>query len=666
MRHGLLLALACAALALATTNARANVETVTARIVYVSFPDDPPGSPANHGLVTWEGELATEMPVFTNFVSNQGYNLQIQTLRRPDDPTKAWVADHPSTYYRGDFWHQIRPDFGDLNDELVVKIWNAYGGATGNIWAGVNVLIVFNYNNVFPTLLGIAWLNNHIDLSPYGFSAVGATMVLLPADMSAAATTNRVKSITEHEYGHLLFNSLATTLQLAEGGHTPGTGNSLGAGASCGNPPTHPTWVNYGHYDGLTGPGANPGPPEDGFIAYHPMYLSARGWVPKTTVYPITGAPTTVRVSPIRQLGGSVVEVAVPGSNQSFLLVNHQNTGYDAIYGGSGLLVWHIFPGSAWDLESAVGKTVNPSGGGGTPDPNTWWDPLEAQVCHRGSINDFFLNGQPGQKTSFTPTTNPNTNLYSCAYDQGQANPSGLSFTNMRYDPGTLDILVDVSYSPVPPAVPSPVPGTVVTASETVALRWTLAGATADILVSDASGANFTTIANDIPNTGRFDYVVPATLAAGTGYRLRVEVNNVPATGLNSVPFQVWGITNLTAQVAELKCDLGISRVRIHATWNTSQSGGLNYNVLVVWRNGGGTPMYVQSTTTGTAHSADIWADCSTGTWTYQVLAGVTTTLTTPCGLQQAFSNAITTIRSLNVPTCLSCGGGCRPPCEFD
>jgi len=198
-----------------------------------------------------------------------------------------------------------------------------------------------------------------------------------------------------------------------------------------------------------------------------------------------------------------------------------------------------------------------------------------------------------------------------------------------------------------------------------VPFRWSLTGSTVDILLSDGTGSNFTVIANDIPNTGEFDYVVPASLPAGGNYRLRIVVNNDPATTQTASPFAVWGVTGFAVNVAEYRCENGVSRLRVHVSWNTSQPGTLSGNRFYLFPPNSTTPLDVVAGNTGTAHSADVWTNCATGTWTCRLYTNLSTTVTTPCA-SMPWSSGVELQANLPVSTCLTCGGGCRPPCEYN
>ncbi len=93
-------------------------------------------------------------------------------------------------------------------------------------------------------------------------------------------------------------------------------------------------------------------------------------------------------------------------ANEHFYVANHQGTGFDQLYEGTGLLIWHIKPYSLlWDIESADGKFTN-----GNPDPVSGTDLLDQLIAdYNGSADDFF-SGTSVQ--NFSADTNPSSNGY--------------------------------------------------------------------------------------------------------------------------------------------------------------------------------------------------------------------------------------------------------------
>lgn len=136
------------------------------------------------------------------------------------------------------------------------------------------------------------------------------------------------------------------------------------------------------------------------------------------------------------------------GAGQSFILVNSQgSTAYDAKYGADGLHIWHQTPPllgdmlkGIWDVESAAGKFTN-----GDPDPIWGKDPLEANESNLGTAAAVF---DGVNETAFSCGTNPNTNLYvENKYSSPQSLKTGISIENIRSDPNSTDMLVEIVVS---------------------------------------------------------------------------------------------------------------------------------------------------------------------------------------------------------------------------
>jgi hypothetical protein len=274
-----------------------------------------------------------------------------------------------------------------------------------------------------------------------GFSGQGTTQHFLGTDVEATLEEQTAKHVASHEYGH--------TLGFA---HSPGSDSRI----------TEPEeLVNMGRYDSMIA-GAS-FVRAGGMVPYHPMWISdptTVGWVPRIVIHADT---VGLRIPDVRGPNAAVFLVPTPDPDQSFLLVNQQGTTrWDAKYGNRGLLIWHVLgpaPYRAWDLESADGKyvVVNGDQDRSQPDPIAGKDRIELMASWLGSGADFYdgANAQDGHDDDrFTPDTNPQTDLYTgspARYSAPQSVATSLSFENIRRDPATGDMLVDIHGIVAPP-----------------------------------------------------------------------------------------------------------------------------------------------------------------------------------------------------------------------
>jgi hypothetical protein len=648
------------------------------RIVLASFPAHAnPSLPCcecvdpidNDNMPPWADAFAAGFEQYLAWVSNGRFTPNVEVIHHADPALagRNWRALNPSTYYRNNCATGGSPHYGHLNAELIQRIHEEHAAnGNPNVWTGVAAVLFINFESVWPHggFIGIGnmGLPPTFNGAPYNFAADvgGATIMLGCWEIDDAAVPARVERAATHEFGHVL------GLQ-----HTPFTANISTSTdpynpVVCGQPALDPQFVNVGRYGAIMRM-AHPEPaPDPGLVAYHPMDLGASlasgatGWLPVTTIAPCPSYQT-VRVADIRDpdpARGRIVKVTVPASDQYFLLVNHQGGGLDAKYGGSGLLVWHIWPNRAWDLESASGKTIAPPGMSGSPDPNTWWDALEADVCQMGAAGDFF-DGSPGRR-NFNPTTNPNTNLYSTTY-QTQSVVSGLHFDNIRYDPGTTDILVDVAIAQF--GIESPPAGARYAWGEEIRLDWAICGSVVDVLISDSTGSNssFTLLEDNAPNDGSFRYVVPSGKPAGSNYKLRVIPDNNPNFGVDSPPFTIWTLSNLTA-TPRVKQP---GTLRLDFRWNTSHTSNQNDAILLLTPSGQ-PPLYNFSRAPGgTLHAHSVSVPCQEGTWRYVV--GSSHGYTGPPAGTSSVSSYVTygQLLEVEVPSCSPPPGPCPPDCEI-
>ena len=651
------------------------------RIVFVNFPNS--GLPDTEPV--WADDFAKSFSNYIAFVSNGRQIPDVAVLHRPDAPGSTWVTPQSLDYYRSladpDTYHQY------INADMITTIHAALA-AEGAVWSGVDDVMFLYCKWVFGSAKAISYTPPKFDLPPgfprgtYQFNAGSITAMLYtqgsyPAEQLSPTVPLRIESDLTHEFGHFLFGTFARQLGTSWGEHSPNTGGDL-TGSMCDSPGT--SWVNYGRYDLMSllrpvtegDPGFNQAYP--GYVAYHPEYLIARGWLPVEDVYLSSGATLPLRIPDSRDpVRAKAVRVHVPGSPQYFLLVNHQGTGFDVKYGGTGLLIWHIaraLPEAVaadaqsnvgsidWDLESAAGKTVPPAGETGYPS-GRWCDPLEADQFHMGSSADFF-NGPP--HTTFDEHSNPDSKLYaSMVHRDGQPTSSGVSIINIRRDTESKDMLADAVYAPTGPTatMPYPAAGTPVRAGDVLVARWTLVSAKIDLLRSDATGATWTTLLSNVDNLGEYAYTIPAGTPVGSGYRFRVQASGTPATAIESAAFTVWSLSAVSGFVAERACN---GQMRVRCTWTTSIPVAGSYVLLTP--PGADTPIAgAFDPVLRTAHEVDVWTPCSMGSWALRGLATIEANLALPTG-PSPWRSGEDVSATMAVTTC-SCGGGGKGGPEF-
>jgi len=288
--------------------------------------------------------------------------------------------------------------------------------------------------------------------------------------------------------------------------------------------------VHYGRYNLMAG--SSPGLQilDEGLLPIHPFELAKFDvWAPLPEVIPESKLNLVIHdfFKPSRADRKSFIATmsTTPGRDQYFFLVNHQGAGIDSVYGGRGLLIWHLLrpferdSTGGWDLEVASGKV---------PDAETGLDALEAanpQNLYYGSAADFY---DGVIKTDFSYDTNPNTNLYSTGnYSSFQTIGTNFAVENIRRNATTGDMTADV-YLGKAQLIESPNggAGNEIQRGSTVAVHWRvrpLLGVTGvDVMISDDGGSpgSFRTVAAGLANTGSFNW--PVLQRAGSNYKIRL------------------------------------------------------------------------------------------------------------------------------------------------
>lgn len=409
---------------------------VEARIVFVSFPDEFQQNPV------WSEALRAELTDYIAAMSRGRQQFNLSVLTRPDAPGTVWLATHPPSYYA-----ETGRGFAAVNAEVMTRI----DSLLPNVWNGVEQVFMVHYRCAWTVdeCAAVAWSGlGFVGAGTVpGFSGHGTTQRIVGSDVNSALEASTAAHLAGHEYGHVLGFP-----------HSPGTTPQI----------TQPSEiVNMGHYDAMTATASYIR--EQGLFPYHAMWLSDPdnvNWIPRVT---LTADTVGLRVPDLRGPSAAVYLVPTADPTQSFLLVNHQgSTPWDEKYGNRGLLIWHLLGSPnprAWDLESADGKyaVVNGQLDRTRPDPVAGKDALEVSPAVLGAGADFFdgsaaPDGHDDDR--FTPATNPHTGLYASMpplYSSPQSRTSSLAFENIRRDPSTGDMLVDIRGipPPVPPSQPA-------------------------------------------------------------------------------------------------------------------------------------------------------------------------------------------------------------------
>jgi len=648
--------------AIETVGCRIGCETVLVFVDYAQAPECNGRGPQATTLPGWADKLATDYESFLDFASNGSLRSSVRVLKRPDPTAQvdrgfldsAWQAPRPSCDY------VAAGGMGRMAGDVLTAIQSEYSQAWGTVpLSTIDYLILISYecvssNACAPGPRGAA----PIVIYPYNASLafggrIAFTMFRAEGDeWPGVNTPPRIESIVQHEHQHLFCAD-----------HVAGSDGPAGSG--CGEIPTSVTWTNYGHYSGFTGKGPNasngPLPPDEGFVPYHPEELERLGWLRQVSYGPVVSRQT-IRIPPLRDRNAPYnavnIWVAPPEGGykgERFVLVNYQPRDqpgdFDRKFGAAGLLIWHAR--GVWRLESAVGRVHPPRRKGpmiDTPvkaDPTTWLSPLEADPCHRGSPEDFWGPGTPLGKTEFSCATNPNTNRFSDSFTT-QAVSTGISFENIRYEPGGRTILLEVTSNALQQDLVVPDGGEFVARGEILDITWSGArhcASVVDLYLSNRLGENFAPLAKKLENRGVFDLVIGAGWPLGSDYRVKLDSYDANGKMFKSdrstSGFTVWDIANVAVpSVTAQDCDLGLE-----FDWTTSIAT-TGYDTIELIRPGRTVPETFVGAGEGTAHSLVLQLPCEPGLWQYRVSSAAC--VPEPCPSARS-SRARTSFRSLSI-----------------
>ena len=384
-----------------------STSSVNGLIIYVSFKDAPE---SEQNLPNYYQSVETNIHNFYEEMSYNSHQLNLNTALRPDSfITKCYITDdNTSEYSIPDNSDESMNKLGNLTNEIIGKVL----ADNSSILQDINVIFLcFSrdiFGNQYNHFSALATLGNNI----IEYSGPGCVL--------SWHTQDELEWSIAHEYGHILGLSDMKNSYLKK---------FYGVYALMYN--RHQT-----NKSGIGGP--NP---------ISAKNLRVLEWINDNRFIQVT-SKIDVDIEDIRTVNGKVYQLKPKDSNQYFLIANHQRTGYEQIYEGKGLLIWHFNLSANYDIESAIGKWSDPdpvSGNwqNGLPDPIGGLDPLDfTDNYYNGSAGDFFNSLT---LTAFTPFSNPGTNLYSGGLGSNENINSHVAIINIG---PTVENAIRVSFIP--------------------------------------------------------------------------------------------------------------------------------------------------------------------------------------------------------------------------
>lgn len=358
-------------------------------IVYVAFPDRP-----DTVVPAFWQELQSTLPDYFHKISGGRHQMRFGTLLCPRSDGGCYLA--PAAYHTYD----PARDLPDLCREILTAVASDHAATL----QATDVLIMAFLQDFLPGVSGMAQLPSAAN-APY--RGPGIVVDVQPKEMFFG--------LVAHEYAHLLGFQ-----------HPPAHGRKF-----------------FGDYCLMDAKVHRLVP-----LCVENLYR--RGWLGAEQVVEVTDSVYNVALADMRR-GGKVLRVFA-SPNQYFWVCNHQGSDYDAVYAGTGLLIWHIklddgLPSSGpelWDVESAAGLFRD-----GIADPVAGVDSLDLSPDYIGSAADFFQVGPPPPGGyHFGPQTNPSSRAYhfvSLTTDslvQDADTGVALRITGQRADTILVDVLV--------------------------------------------------------------------------------------------------------------------------------------------------------------------------------------------------------------------------------
>ncbi len=322
--------------------------------------------------------------------------VHLSTAIRPSpNQTKCYMADHNVSHYMECFKGDAGCPYANtgglatLTTEILQKAYND----NNNIFVGKQMVFINVTGNIFAHHSAYSSLSNH---SFPHYSGPGTVQEFADEDM--------LEWSIAHEYGHQLGVS-----------HPPGTSDNKYYGMY-----NLMYWKEQKNSSGEGG--ANP------FCVYD-LY-NRLNWIDASRFVDITSSQSA-EIEDIRTTG-KLYRLSI-NSNEHFFIANHQGTGFDQLYEGTGLLIWHIK--SIFDIECANGKFT-----GENPDPISGTDLLDQSVdVYNGSAQDFFSGASV---RNLSQETNPSSNGYD-GYSRTSPEQikSHKAILNIRQKVGDTDVI---------------------------------------------------------------------------------------------------------------------------------------------------------------------------------------------------------------------------------
>lgn len=364
---------------------------------------------------TWAASAIGDVREVIEWQSHGRHTMDLSWYQRQDFPDKYWVVPWNSTDV-GDqraYLRSILPP--GWNDDLDLEVWigteqtlnESEQGLFSGIWCDPTYYI---HPSTIRIITGSLYEGSWTSYGHYFFTGIFL-----------------------HEYGHALGFDHQTQDQNGQAGHC-----EYGWYFSC--------------YDPMNPQGAIATCPQSSFefaqgrIPFHIEHLRRLGWCQVDTIASDVAEYTLGDV----RLYDRIVMLPTIDPRQYFLLVNYQNTLYDSVLNGRGMLVWHVLDyallcvpepnplrGRVIDLEMPTGKWASSPTNAfcqatpAVPDPEAGADLLDCSSAMRSSAFWAGIGGSTAQLWQrFGPTTNPSSALWDTGTwitDDSRLNPQAVS-----------------------------------------------------------------------------------------------------------------------------------------------------------------------------------------------------------------------------------------------
>ena len=473
----------------------------------------------------------------------------------------------------------------DYYDEVSYSQLNVQGSIAGSGWYRSAHNMTYWGDETEPisnlAMEAIQWADTEVNFSTYDTDNDGLLeplelhIVIIHAGQDQAATGDEHDILSHHDFipiadtvdgirvsgtdsaGYMMLAENSPLGTFAhEFGHSLGlpdlfdtTYNSRGVG----------DWDLMGYGGWLGGGTARDGSSPAHLGAWAKVFL---GWVTPTQITPDESPAHGVQINQAETPGATIIQLLDNpdgtddwdtdgnGDGEYFLVESRQLVGYDNALPGAGLLIWHIDE-SRGNNDNVNHKLVDLEEADGLNELDN--------KSNYGDENDPYVSSTAG----FTPTTNPNSNLYN-------GTVSGVSVTNISpaAQPMTADFQLPNFAIGVSPTSASVTPGEFTSATVTVApiggefsnaVRLSLSGAPSGVSLFTTLGTplfNSTLSVSSSTPTGYYTIKITGTEEGGEltrtcTYSLRVgdfSVSVSPSSG----SINVGSSTSATVTVAPI------------------------------------------------------------------------------------------------------------------